>query len=202
MPEIFGITALAGWVAGILSMAGFIPYILAIMREETTPNRATWLIWSAVGVILALSYYAGGASQTIWVAVSYAAGPLIIFILSIRRGEGGWTGLDRACIVTAGAGAFFWLVSGSALIGLCMGLLADVMGASPTILKAYRRPEGEDRTSWTLWLAASIINLAAIEDWGSFSIIIYPVYMFLCTGVIAALLWLRPSRTLLRGLRS
>lgn len=201
MLEAIKITALAGWLAGILGFAAFIPYIAAIVRGKTTPNRATWLIWTVVGVVVGGSYYAGGAKDTIWVAVSYIAGPFIIFILSIKYGEGGWTGIDKACLFTAGASAFLWWLSGSALIGLCMSLVADLMGASPTILKAYRRPEGEDRTSWTIWSVAGAINLVAIEDWGSFSIMIYPIYMFLCAGTIAALLWLRPSRFYYHGAR-
>ncbi|MBI5887059.1 MAG: hypothetical protein HZB85_10850 [Deltaproteobacteria bacterium] len=184
-------TAAAGWLAGVLGLAGFIPYIISIIRKETTPNRATWLIWTLVGVMLGGSYYAGGATDTIWVAVSYVAGPFIIFILSIRRGEGGWTGIDKACLFTAAASAFFWWFTGSALIGLCLSLLADVMGAAPTVVKAFRRPEGEDKLSWTLWALSGLINLAAIDDWAAFSIVAYPAYMLICAGTVTALLYLR-----------
>lgn len=194
MPETITITAVAGWLAGILGFAAFLPYIVAIIRGKTTPNRATWLIWTIVGVVAGSSYYIGGANDTIWVAISFIAGPFIIFVLSIKRGEGGWTLTDRVCLFTACVSVLLWWLSGSALLGLCMGLVADLMGASPTILKAYRRPEGEDRASWAIWFIAGAINLVAIEDWGAFSIVVYPVYMFLCAGTIAALLWLRPLR--------
>ena len=173
MPEIFKITAIAGWTAGVLSLAAFIPYIAAIMRGQTTPNRATWLIWTIIGIAAGSSYYAAGAGDTAWVALSYIAGPSIIFILSIS-------------LLT-------WRLSGSALLGLCMSLVADLMAASPTIVKAYLKPQGEDRPSWTIWSVAGAINLVAIDDWGALSIVVYPIYMLLCAGTIAALLWLRPS---------
>ena len=32
-------TVLAGWVAGVLSLVAFVPYIVAILRGETRPNR-------------------------------------------------------------------------------------------------------------------------------------------------------------------
>jgi len=193
MPEIFKITAIAGWTAGVLSLAAFIPYIAAIMRGQTTPNRATWLIWTIIGIAAGSSYYAAGAGDTAWVALSYIAGPSIIFILSIKRGEGGWSRLDRACLLLAGASLLTWRLSGSALLGLCMSLVADLMAASPTIVKAYLKPQGEDRPSWTIWSVAGAINLVAIDDWGALSIVVYPIYMLLCAGTIAALLWLRPS---------
>lgn len=192
----FEITAVAGWAAGILALASFVPYILAILRGETTPNRATWLIWTVVGIMLGLSYHASGAAHTVWFAVSYVVGPFIVLILSIKRGEGGWTKLDRSCLLTAGASAFLWWLSGSALFALCMNLVADAMGALPTVLKAYHRPESENRTAWTIGFIATVINLRAVEDWGSFSIAAYPVYMFLAVGAIAALLWFRPRKEL------
>jgi len=65
---------LAGIAGGIVALAAFVPYIRAIIKGTTTPNRATWLIWTIIGCITAASYAAGGADQTIWVAVSYALG--------------------------------------------------------------------------------------------------------------------------------
>ncbi len=190
----FGITAIAGWVAGILGFFAFIPYILAILRGKTTPNRATWLIWTVVSTISLLSYNAGGAVNTIWYPISDAVAPFIILILSIRRGEGGWTKLDCSCLVIAGIGVFFWWFLQSATIALCFSLIADAMGAIPTIVKAYRRPASEDRIAWTMTFIAIVVNLAAVENWSSFSIWIYPIYMFISMGTITALLWISPRK--------
>ncbi|NJL86605.1 MAG: hypothetical protein HC886_12485 [Leptolyngbyaceae cyanobacterium SM1_1_3] len=46
---------LLGLVAGGIYVLGFIPYLVAIYQGKTRPNRATWWIWVAVGLILVLA---------------------------------------------------------------------------------------------------------------------------------------------------
>ena len=161
---------IAGVIAGVLALTAFVPYIIAILRGSTRPNRATWFIWH----------------DTLWVPVAYVAGPLVVAVLSIKFGEGGWTWLDRLCLFGAAASAPLWWLSGSPLIALVINLLIDALGALPTIRKSYYNPQGEDRTAWALGLAGATVNLFAIEAW-SYEIAAYPVYMFVANATIAAL---------------
>src|SRR3990167_5114886 len=144
------ITAVAGKVAGIVSLVAFVPYIIAILRGETKPNRATWWIWTVVGFMLGASYFSSGANHTIWVPVSYIIGPIIIATLSIKYGVGGWTRFDRYCLLGAVVSMVFWWMFNSPFIVLLINLFIDFMGALPTIRKAYYEPESEDRTAWVL----------------------------------------------------
>ena len=66
----------------------------------------------------------------------------------------------------------------------------DFAGAVPTIRKAYLAPHTEDRLAWALFIAGNAFNLLAVDRW-QFAIAIYPLYMFLASGTIAALV-LRP----------
>ena len=163
---------------------------VAILRGQTRPNRATWWIWTTAGLVLAASYYFSGAETTIWVPVSYIVGPLVTALLSIRYGEGGSTRLDRGCFAGAGAGLLFWWWFNSPVVALVMTLGVDFAGAVPTIKKAYLAPHTEDRLAWALFIAGNAFNLLAVDRW-EFAIAIYPVYMFLASGSIAALV-LRP----------
>ncbi len=188
------ISALAGRTAGLLSLAAFVPYVLAILRGETRPNRATWWIWTVVGFLLGSSYYASGAQHTIWVPVSYVVGPLVTALLSLRYGEGGWTRFDRYCVAGAGLSLVLWWIFQTPMIALLINLSIDFLGALPTIRKSYLEPAGEDRVAWALFWAGNIANLFAVERW-TFAIAVYPVYMFLASGAIA-LLVLRPRHLL------
>ncbi|MEK7516302.1 MAG: hypothetical protein AAB562_01770 [Patescibacteria group bacterium] len=184
------ITAVAGTVAGILSLAAFAPYILAILRKKTKPSRATWWIWTVVGFMLGASYYSSGANHTIWVPASCIIGSFITAVLSLKYGEGGWTRFDRGCLLGAGVSVALWWMFSSPLIALLINLSIDFMGALPTIRKSYYEPEGEDRTAWAMFFAGNTANLFAVESW-SFAIAAYPIYMFLCSGAIAVLVFLR-----------
>ena len=186
----FASTLNVGLLAGLLSLAAFVPYIIAIVKGATKPNRATWWIWTTNGLILLASYYASGAESTVWVAVGYFVGSLLTAVLALRYGEGGWSPFDRSCLLGAALGLLFWWMFNSSIVALVTTLFVDFAGALPTIRKAYRAPETEDRVAWGLFISGNTVNLLAVEAW-SFAIAVYPVYMFLASGTIAVLV-LRP----------
>jgi hypothetical protein len=184
---------LFGLIAGLLSIVAFIPYIIAIIRKRAKPNRATWIIWSVMSFVIAISYYASGARETIWVAVAYAIGSTITAILSIKFGEGGWTKFDRFCLVGSALSILLWLITKQPMVALIINIIIDLLGALPTMKKSYLNPSGEDKLTWTLFELANIINLFAITSL-KFSIMIFPVYMFSCCGIITILVVLPRRR--------
>ncbi len=185
-----GITAIAGKVAGFVSLVAFIPYILAILRGKTRPNRAIWWIWTVVSLMLGASYYSSGANHTIWVPVSYNIGSFATAILSIEYDKGGWTRFDRSCLLGAGVSAVLWWMFSSPLVALLINLFIFFVAALPTIRKAYHEPESADRTAWALFFAGNTANLFAVETW-TFAISVYSIYMFLGSGIIATLIFVR-----------
>ncbi len=182
--------SISGKVAGVISFVAFLPYIWAILRGETRPNRATWLIWTIVGLMLGASYYSVGATHTLWVCLSYIIGPLIILILSIKYGQGGWTRLDKWCLFLAGISVALWLAFDSPLIALSINLFIDFLGAIPTIKKVYYDPKSEDLFAWSLTSLSGIVNLFAIESL-ALKIVIYPAYVVFATCSIALLIAIR-----------
>src|ERR1700730_15252856 len=106
---------LLGQLAGVISLFGFVPYIMEIVRGKTRPNRATWWIWTMVGAMLCASYYASGARHTIWVPISYVVGPLVTALLSVKYGEGGSGRFDRFCLGSTLLSLLAWWLARSAL---------------------------------------------------------------------------------------
>lgn len=184
-------TATFGMVAGFVSLVAFIPYIISILRGKTKPNRASWWIWTVVGFMLAASYGASGAKDTMWVALSYLIGPFATAILSVKFGEGGWTQFDRVCIICAALSAVLWFIFDSPVVALLINIIIDGAGALPTIRKTWSEPENEDRLSWALFFTGNALNLLAVNPW-TFAIAIYPLYLFVGCGIITAQVFLRP----------
>jgi hypothetical protein len=177
-----------GRLAGLVGLAGFVPYVVAILAGQTQPNRATWIIWAVVGAMLAVSYRAAGAGATMWMAAAYVVGPVLIVWFGIRRGIGGWTRLDQACLGICAGSALLWAISGNPRLALALNIIADGCGALPTIAKVWRDPRSEDRLSWAVFMGAAALNLAACrpiagETWNPAELS-YPLYMFLTTGVV------------------
>lgn len=179
-----------GFSAGLLEFWAFILYYISILNGKTRPNRATWFVLTVVGVLIVMSYYASGARDTLWVPISYAVGPFIAFLLSLKYGEGGFTPFDRFCLLACLVSIVFWKISHSPAMTLFANLLIDFFGLLPTIRKAYLDPKSEDRAAWSVTSLSNFLNILAVGSW-TFVIGFYPVYMFLVNGLVTTLLFVR-----------
>ncbi|UQA57953.1 hypothetical protein [Polyangium aurulentum] len=184
---------LLGRLSGLLSLAGFIPYVIAILRGKTRPSLATWGIWAGVGAILCASAWAAGARASIWTPVSYALGPSVVTLIALRYGERGLSRFDLGCIAAAAASLLLWYLAETPLVALLINIVIDLVGALPTLRKTWHDPDSEDRLSWGLFCAANLVNLAAIERW-RFAEAVYPVYLVGITGAVNAVIWWRRGR--------
>ena len=187
------IKALLGIFAGLLSFFAYLLYIYSSIWGKTRPNRVTWGVLTLVGIMIASSYYAGGARNTIWIALAYIAGPFVTFLISLKHGEGGTSRFDLFCLAGVVASLVLWFSTGSAMIALLINILIDALGFLPTVKKSYLRPKGEDRKAWLLESIASALNLTAIERW-TFAIWIYPIYLLVVNSLITLLLFQKRKR--------
>ena len=183
-----------GIVAGLLSFSAYFLYITSMLKRQCKPNRMTWITLTAIGIGIAASYYITGARQTMWIALAYIAGPLVISILSFKYGEGGWGKLEKLCLLGVLISLLFWWIFKSALVALVVNLLVDLFALIPTIAKSISRPKGEDKTAWAIETTASVLSLFALEQW-TFSLAVYPLYLITFNGLITTLLfWPRKNR--------
>jgi hypothetical protein len=179
-----------GALALALAIGGYVPYLLSTWRGVTRPNRASWWIYSATGLFATASSFAAGARATLLVPLAYGVCSLAVVALAVRRGEGGWTRLDRACIATAIASLAVWWLSGDALVAVAMNAVADTAGNVPTMLKAWREPEREHGWSWACFLAGDLVNLAQLATWDT-AAVLYPLTLTVNAAVVVAFCLMR-----------
>ena len=92
-----------GLLAGVVGIADTIPYVRDTVGGSTRPHRGTWLIWSVLAIVVCLSQRADGASWSLIMAAAQAVLTSAIFLLSIRRGEGGVSPADVLMITLPAA---------------------------------------------------------------------------------------------------
>lgn len=185
---------LLGIIAGIIAFSAYIVYIVSILKGKSKPSRATWWIWSFMGLVLAVSYYFSGAENTIWVPIVEFIGPLSIAILSIKYGEGGLEDkTDLLCMFGAFVSILVWIISNNPVLALVTNLFIDTFALVPTIKKTYLRPEGEDFWAWFGTGVADTMNLFAIERF-TFGIMVYPIYMLVSDLIIIVLIIIGNNR--------
>jgi len=177
-------------MAGLLSLISFVPYIVTTLQGKNKPNRATWIIWGLVSIILLASYKTVGATHAIWPSVSNVVGMVLILILSFKYGVKEWSALDTYCLIAALVGLFFWWAFNSPLTALTMSIGIDLVGAIPTLKKSYLDPASENKLTWILFWSANTLNLFAVESW-NFAMAFYPLYLFFISGTIAVILIVR-----------
>jgi hypothetical protein len=178
--------SVVGVVSGLIALLAFVPYIWSCIKGVASPNRASWWIWTLVGAMTCASYYAAGARSSVWITLSFAVGPLLIAIVSVRRGTGGFTGFDGVCVIAALIAAILWWATGSPIVALVLLMVADSLGLLPTIRKTWRDPASESRLPWALWLVADALNLVAVQKW-NFAQTFYPLVWVAMAATMTAL---------------
>ena len=176
-------------VAGLLFLAGYAPYIRAILRGETRPSKASWMIWATLDLITIAGMFAKHAinGQIIGATV----GAWVVFTLSLKHGVPGWTKLDKLCLAGGALGILLWQAFSSPVMGIVTSSAAIFMGAIPTFKSAWHKPENEDRVAWTIYWLSCVVALAAIPHW-TLADAAQPVVFSINETVVMYLLWLRP----------
>jgi hypothetical protein len=173
-------------VAAILGVISFFPYFSSIFRGETKPQRATYGIWSFIGIVEVGSYVASGARATVLLPLVYLIGEIAIFVLSFKRGMGGTNKLDFICLAGALMGIIGWVVTNNPHVALYLSIFASLCGFIPTVKKTYFLPRTESALSWGIAGVAATLNLLAVPHLELY-LIVYPLYTFVFDGAEALL---------------
>lgn len=175
---------LFGLLSALLSICAFAPYLHDMWTGRTRPQRASWLIWSALGAIALASQVYEGATQSLWFAAMQVAGTLAVLALSIRWGRGEFFSIvDGFVLVAAAVGLILWALTDTAVYALAITISISLMGGAVTMVKAYRDPHSETLTMWFMSCLASWFAIMSVGGL-HWVLLAYPVYLFSLNGAI------------------
>jgi hypothetical protein len=183
-----------GVLAGLVGVADTLPYIRDMLRGVTRPHRGTWLIWGVLAIVVCLSQRADGASWSLVMAGSQAVLTAIVFVLAIRRGEGGVSRLDALMIAVAVGGLSGWMLADEPLVATACVVAADSIGVALMLPKTYRDPDSETLVTFALASLAGVLAAAAVAAPDP-SLLLYPAYYCVANGLIALLIVRRRAAT-------
>src|ERR1700712_2002256 len=98
---------MAEWFAiasGLMVLVGAPFYLSDILKGKTKPERTTWLIWSIQGVVAFGAQYKLGAHWSLLYVGLEAVGNIIVYLLSLKFGVGGWKTRDKIALGVATLG--------------------------------------------------------------------------------------------------
>ncbi|WP_299606029.1 hypothetical protein [uncultured Tateyamaria sp.] len=175
---------LIGIASALLSTYAYLPYVFDTLSGRTRPQRASWMIWSVLGSIALASQIYEGASASLWFAAIQVGGTVLIFILSLKHGTGGFLNRSDACVLAAAAvGVLAWALTETAVYALAITITISMMGGAITVTKAFRSPETETLTTWSASFVAATLAIVAVGglDW---VLLAYPLYLWVLNGAI------------------
>lgn len=171
----------------ILSLISPISYTKSMLGHKSKPHRVTRLIvWLAsVAGILGVLHNANLAAQIF--AFIFFARATYLLIISFLYGVGGATKLDKSCLVIGIIALLAYVVTGSGLLAVLFGILADFIGYIPTFVKTYHQPSSEDPIFFTIEGFAALFGVIAV---GSLQVgVLFPIYFVLCSFTVVSLIY-------------
>jgi len=161
----FGYTWYFGMLAAVVAAVAYGRYIYTIVFGGTTPSKASWIVWAFVGVIIALSYKFSGGGDCLPAVIVYAVGPPVVLFFIFQNSTWKLEPNEWGALAVSMIAIVLWWHYKSAVVGLYIEILADLLGAYGTARHAKKSPEEEDVPTWTLSAAGAITNLLAIDAW-------------------------------------
>lgn len=177
-------------LAGVLFVAGFAPYIRAILVGSTRPTKASWIIWASLDTI---TIYGMAVQHTLnGQIVGAVAGAWIVVALALKYGTKGWTWLDKFCLIGAVLGIALWKAFSSPTLGIITSNSVVFFGSIPTFVSAWKDPTKEDKLGWTIFWVSCICAVLAIPRL-TFDDAIQPVVFCSIETIMMFLLYIKPS---------
>ena len=170
----------------ILEILAYLFYIKAIFAGKAKPHRTTRIVLLILSTLATASLIAQGNLVAVWLAGVFAFFSLIIFLLSVRYGMGGWDKIDIISLVIALIGITIWKVTNNPSLALYSVVIADFTGMVPTLLKTYHQPRTEVWYFFFLAALGALLNLMAVQTW-TLQQYAYPLYIFLINVVMVGL---------------
>ncbi len=176
-------------LAILFNLTGSLSYVRSTLAGRTKPNRVTWFLWMVVPLITFAAQIGEGVGPEAAVTFMAGFGPTLVFFASFVNKRAYWklSLLDIVCGVLSVLAVILWLITGDGLIAIALGVLADLLAAIPTLIKAYTNPETENATAFRNSAVAATIGLLVIDSW-SFESASFALYVLVICIVFYTLI--------------
>jgi hypothetical protein len=181
----------AGYSGALLAFGANLYYIVLIRRQQATPHPVTWMVWTLIGALGAVSTVEAGAGPAALVPIAYAMVyaftsyyAFLHFRAHRRDDENAITRYD----LLLGAGAVLLAIAWK---------VADLLALAPTLRYTWTQPTtGAERQVWITDTLATALGLSAVSLPWTAAAIAYPGYLVAGNASVTAVMCLRSRQRL------
>ena len=185
-------------MGALISAAGSVPYILAVIRGTARPRLVSWGVWAVLAGVMTVSAFIEGAMASVAMTAITFIACATVTILGWQRRTGGINRVDMVCLVGAVLGIASLAIFKSPLIALAVSVAVDIIAFIPTLMHAWTSPYEESLTCFALSaLGGTLAVLAVLVGEISVVALLYPVYSMVFNGLAALLIMSGRSKSLL-----
>jgi hypothetical protein len=188
--EIFTWKEIFAFIASMIIVLAYYPYIRDILQKKTEPHLYTWIIWALTMAIAAFGVRTGGGEQGSWALFAGVILVSTVTLLSFRYGTKNITRADGAALAVALLAAALWWGLESPVLAVLLAAGIDAVGYIPTFRKSYREPWSETLSFWVFSTIGPWLAILANTEY-NFLTIFYLTVIGLLDGFLAALLIIR-----------
>lgn len=176
-------------LSAILVLLGSARYIMKMSRGKQ-PEKASWIIWSCLDMILAFQMYT--ANTLNYQMGAAVIGTVVITTFAFKYGKPGVKWYDVLCLIGAGFGIYLWWKMGSVTIGIVISAFIILLGSVPTCISVWEDPKREDPKVWKIFLFSSVFEIMALSTW-TLDHATQPIVFLVSQAIMVLLLAVRPS---------
>ena len=169
------------FVAIVLTLAAYIPYIRAIFSGTIKPHVFSWVIWGATTLLAFLAHLEANGGVGAWpIGVSGSITIFIACLAYLKRADVTITKSDWLFFVAAMSSLPLWYLTSDPLWAVVMLTTVDVLGFGPTIRKAYHFPYSESLLFFGLFAVRNLLVMMAFENYSMTTLLFPAVIATVC----------------------
>lgn len=178
--------------AVVLTVVGFIPYVLGILNGKTKPHAFSWLIWGITTFIVFLAQLEDGGGVGAWaIGLSGVVTVFVAALAYLKRGDASITRTDWLFLIIAVLSLPVWYITANPLWAVVILTGVDLLGFGPTFRKAYVMPSEESVLFFSLVLIRNTAVIVALENY-SLTTVLFPLAIAIGCGLLVSMvLWRR-----------
>lgn len=182
-----------GYIAVILSIISYIPYIYDVLKNKTRPHIFMWILWSLLsGITYFIQIYNNAGAGSWSMAISTLA-CFFIFLISIKRGEKQIVLLDWICFLGALLAISVWLITSNQISAVLLTTLTALLSFIPTFRKSWHRPYEETALTFTINSVKWLVSLIALTEINFFTAF-YLIIVLALNGLLALIITICRSK--------